>query len=77
MKIFSLAPLFCSRDFSETRGKGPSLKGVRAHGQLDLQHNKVVTQSVGGSGLVNFIYDLPESSDSSRFLSGASGRTCS
>lgn len=41
---------------------------VRAQGQVDLRHNKAVTQGVGGPRVVNFIYDLPESSDSSRAL---------
>lgn len=59
-------------DFHERGTVAVPVTGVHAQGQLDLWHNKAVTQSVGGTRVVNFIYDLLESSDSSRFFGGAS-----
>lgn len=69
--FFSSFPSF-HEHFHERGTVAVPVTGVHAQGQLDLWHNKAVTQSVGGTRVVNFIYDLLESWDSSRFFGGAS-----
>lgn len=69
--FFSFFPSF-HEHFHERGTVAVPVTGVHAQGQLDLWHNKAVTQSVGGTRVVNFIYDLLESWDSSRFFGGAS-----